>query len=348
VQVWRHTPPVGRRVPLPGGTAYPEAHAPDLASDAPASSAADEPLSPPSHVTRHVSEWQRQQALYRGALQPGVVTSGDDAGADGIGRSLSSLQQVPIVPEQPEGERQFEFDAPAAPEALVFDRVTGASSRSESPVRSAGCGGANSPEQQQQQQHAQPAGVLAAQRTANTAARARARSDLFRRHAAAAHAPPLDTATPRPGSASPACSPAAAQRDTEQQVAQPQGGVAAALEDLLRESAGGSEAEAGASQLRRVAGGGRGLAGASANGSVSAASHSGAAPAMADVTNVGERDAGTTANAAGVPVVQASRCVLCRCTRCSIQGISLRYSCCQVEWMFFAASTDSAWCTALI
>jgi hypothetical protein len=94
---------------------------------------------PPHHVTEHVTSWQRQQALYKGALQPGVVA----------GDPPFSLPPPP------------NSDATSPPAAPL-----------------------GSPPQQQQQSPSPPLRVvLAAQRSANAAARQRARADMLRHHA---------------------------------------------------------------------------------------------------------------------------------------------------------------------
>lgn len=72
VQVWRHRPPAGKRA---HGQAQREAAGPHASAG---SSLLEEPVVPPQHVKAHVSAWQRQQAVYRGALQPGIAM-GDPA-----------------------------------------------------------------------------------------------------------------------------------------------------------------------------------------------------------------------------------------------------------------------------
>ena len=76
VQVWRHAPPAGKRVPLPGGAPGHEYAATLVTSTSPpAALTCEEPVPPPAHVKEHYTNWQRQQALYRGAVPPGVAAS---------------------------------------------------------------------------------------------------------------------------------------------------------------------------------------------------------------------------------------------------------------------------------
>ena len=349
VQVWRHAPPAGRRMPVPGGAPYfpnpespaevpPEAsHATleadthDVAHSCATTSSLDEPNAPPSHVTRHVSAWQRQQALYKGALQPGVSADDSDLGVSALARSLD--QQLPSkahdgsasMGHRAEQELTLtQKSAGAAAAASASSLEAGEASLSHMQHRSAATGMRNaagpydsaaaaqaiphragpSPSSQIElpEQHV----VLAAQRRANQAARACTRSELLRRHASSALAPPASSPTPSHNALEHLLRDSidGSQLCMSHAGAQPAVAVQAVAEPPVPAAPAAEGNDISLGGFERAMGGGAGLAGAS---------QSGAAPqpaaAMSEITNMAgtQHLIGSTQQSDAVPVVHASR-----------------------------------------
>ena len=300
------------------------------------------------------------QALYKGAVRPGIIppdevdlasltlASGAPASAstnvetadEGIQASprlasLSSLQQVPIGTDTNMHASCFSFPEHAANAFCNTDENDEANSN----AMQTAAGRADVLKSQQSRPHR----VLDKQREANAAARARARSNLFSRHAAPAltctsdTAPPVNTMQPVATGASQRASfdGAAAEPVAQRNSPAEQATGASALEDLLRESNAGAKPQASLQQvpiggaveqqdgLQRVAGGGSGLVGASINGSISAAS---ATHGPSRVAAQGAVGGGFQRTAGGMAVVHATRSATSPCIM-SITAIFDKHVC---------------------